>query len=112
MAILDFLKQKKELAEKDLQKKALLEKKKVEKKAGKSASVKVEKKSSELEKGDIKKVIAEKPKTRKVGSAFNIAHSVLRAPHVTEKATDLTKKNQYIFKVLSRANKERIKRAI
>lgn len=112
MAILDFLKQKKESAKKDLQKKSPVEKKGVGKKAVKSASVKVEKESSELKKGDRIKGRTEKPKVKKARSAFNIAYSALKSPHVTEKATDLIKKNQYIFKVLSDTNKERIKRAV
>ena len=37
---------------------------------------------------------------------------ILKSPHVTEKATDLTKKNQYIFKVYPDANKTEIKKAI
>jgi len=37
---------------------------------------------------------------------------VLKSLHVTEKASDLAKKNQYVFKVTSRANKTGIKRAV
>lgn len=37
---------------------------------------------------------------------------VLKTPQVTEKASDLTKSNQYVFKVFPRANKTAIKRAI
>jgi len=44
----------------------------------------------------------------KTGEAWKF----LKFPHVTEKATDLTKKNQYIFKIFSRANKTEIKKAI
>jgi large subunit ribosomal protein L23 len=40
------------------------------------------------------------------------AYRVLKTPQVTEKATDLTKENQYIFKVFPRTNKTEIKRAI
>ncbi|MFH1656640.1 MAG: 50S ribosomal protein L23 [Candidatus Nealsonbacteria bacterium] len=41
-----------------------------------------------------------------------IGYQVLHSPHVTEKATDLTEKNQYIFKVWPRSNKNIIKRAV
>lgn len=41
-----------------------------------------------------------------------IAYKVLVSPHITEKATDLSAKNQYIFKVFPGANKIQIKRAI
>jgi len=44
----------------------------------------------------------------KVGEAYRI----LKTPQVTEKATDLTKKNQYVFKVWPGANKVEIKKAI
>ncbi|OGZ17769.1 MAG: 50S ribosomal protein L23 [Candidatus Nealsonbacteria bacterium RBG_13_36_15] len=39
-------------------------------------------------------------------------YNVLKTPHITEKATDLTKENKYIFKVFPRTNKKEIKRAI
>jgi len=56
----------------------------------------------------------EKPKpvrTVKKGK-FSEAYRVLKAPHVTEKATDLTEKNQYIFRVWPGVNKNEIKKAI
>jgi len=37
---------------------------------------------------------------------------ILISPHVTEKATELAKKNQYIFKIGQRTNKTEIKKAI
>ena len=40
------------------------------------------------------------------------AYKILKTPQVTEKATDLVKKNQYVFKVYSRANKVEIEKAI
>ena len=44
----------------------------------------------------------------KFGGAFR----VLKAPHVTEKATDLTASNQYVFRIYPRANKVDVKKAI
>ena len=41
-----------------------------------------------------------------------IAWRVLSNPHVTEKATDLTRFNQYSFKVLSNPSKMEIKRSV
>jgi len=38
--------------------------------------------------------------------------SILKAPHITEKATNLAEKNQYVFKVWGKANKNEIKKAI
>ena len=49
-----------------------------------------------------------KIKEKVIGEAYRI----LKAPPVTEKATDLVKGNQYVFKVFPRANKPEIKKAI
>ncbi len=38
--------------------------------------------------------------------------SILKSPHITEKATQLSKNNQYVFKVAASANKTQIKRAV
>ncbi|MCH8741502.1 50S ribosomal protein L23 [Patescibacteria group bacterium] len=56
-------------------------------------------------KGEIKAVSKKKVV---VGEAYRI----LKSPHITEKTTDLTKKNQYAFKVYTTANKIDIKKAI
>jgi large subunit ribosomal protein L23 len=40
------------------------------------------------------------------------AERVLRTPHVSEKVTDLTKENQYLFKIWPGANKLEVKKAI
>lgn len=39
-------------------------------------------------------------------------YRILKAPQITEKATDLIKSNQYVFKVFPQANKNEIKKAI
>jgi len=38
--------------------------------------------------------------------------TILKTPHISEKSTELTGRNQYVFKVFSRANKTEIKKAI
>lgn len=40
------------------------------------------------------------------------AYRVLAKPHVTEKAGDLTAKNQYVFEIFPQANKFEVKRAV
>ena len=50
-----------------------------------------------------------KPKPKK---ASEIAYRVLKGLQVTEKATDLAKKNQYVFRVWPRVNKHEIKKTI
>ena len=54
-------------------------------------------------------VIVEKTEGRKkIGEAYR----VLKSGHITEKATDLTGENQYVFKVALDSNKTEIKKAI
>ena len=50
-------------------------------------------------------------KTRQEKS-FSRDHSLLFHPHITEKATDLLKKNQYTFNVRLKANKVNVKKTI
>ena len=55
------------------------------------------------------KIVTPKPKKRKV---FVRTDRILKEPHITEKATDLVKKNQYLFKIWPEAEKSEIKKAI
>lgn len=41
-----------------------------------------------------------------------ISVRILKEPHITEKATDLTKYNQYVFRIFSNANKSEVKKAV
>lgn len=74
----------------------------------KKPSVKKEKKPPEK----IKKTEELKAPKLKTESKFRESYRIIKTPHVTEKATFLSGKNQYIFKVWSRANKIEIKKAI
>ncbi len=58
--------------------------------------------------------IESKPKKKKVKPKKNveIIYKTLKEPHITEKATDLARQNQYTFKVFPRSNKTEIKKAI
>ena len=56
-------------------------------------------------KGEVKTISRQK-------TAVGEAYRILKSPHITEKATDLNKRNQYVFKVYTRANKIDIKKAI
>ncbi len=49
-----------------------------------------------------------KPKETRSGEAYRI----LKTPHISEKATDLNKNNQYVFRVYPRSNKTEIKKAV
>lgn len=90
MAILDIFKRKKKA------------KKKTEKKTKEAKPLSV--KPSKKEK---RPAAAQKPK-----KASELGYRVLKEPQVTEKATDLVQKNQYIFKVFPRANKAEVKKAV
>jgi large subunit ribosomal protein L23 len=85
MALLNIFKKDKE--EKDKKDKAILPKKKAAADKSKSSAVK---------------------RTRKNSQSYRI----LKIPHITEKASDLTKKDQYVFRVFPRANKTEIKKAV
>ena len=50
--------------------------------------------------------------SRSSSSLIKQAYKTLKNPHITEKATNLAKENQYVFKVLKGANKTEIKKAI
>lgn len=91
-------------------------KKKVEKIEKKKPAKKVAKVSVEPK----KKVEKEEPEKKPAPPKFvkpkrgvaRVAPRVLREPQITEKATELQKKNQYVFKVFSGASKPEIKKAI
>ena len=51
-------------------------------------------------------------KSEKKEIKFNEVWKILAKPHVTEKATDLAGKNQYVFKVWPASNKSEIKKAV
>ncbi len=64
-------------------------------------------KESKVEKPH-KAEISESKKKRRISQSYLI----LKTPHVTEKASDLAEKNQYSFRVFSKANKAEIKKAV
>lgn len=101
MKILDVFRKKKEKRE---------EKKiKPEAKPGeKIISEKLEKTEKPKEKIPSQTLPQETEKKKILGLGWR----ALKAPHVTEKSTDLAKENQYVFKVWPRTNKIEIKRAI
>lgn len=74
-----------------------------------------EKKEVEKPVEKVKEIKKETPKVLKRARTMlkkGIAYRILKGPHITEKATALSKKNQYVFKVYSRANKIEIKKAV
>jgi len=65
-----------------------------------------------FKKKEPKKDIKKEVKTEKKQTKFNEVWKILKNPHITEKATDLMGKNQYVFKVFPKAGKPEIKKAV
>lgn len=55
---------------------------------------------------------AEKKSVERKEAISSTAWQVLKHPHVTEKAADLAEQSQYVFRVLPRANKPAVKKAV
>ena len=97
MALLDIFKKKK--AEKAREEKP-------QKKEKKPPKIKAKKKPA----GQKKEARPEAPpKPKKISE---IAYRVLKESQITEKATNLAKNNQYVFKIYPRANKIEVKKAV
>ncbi len=60
------------------------------------------------QKAEIKKA---EPK-KETGKQAAWVYHIIKAPHITEKATDLAEKNKYVFNVYPNVNKQEIKKAI
>ncbi len=94
MALLDFLKNKKE--------KDKANEKKAEQVSVVKEAEKTEKKSAKNE--------AVTPKT--VINEGKFSYSIVKEPHISEKGTILTEKNKYVFRVYSNSNKPEIKKSV
>ncbi len=68
-------------------------------------------KEKKAEKGLVVKPAAVLPKQNS-GVAKNFSYTIVKAPHISEKANDLATKNKYTFTVYDRANKPEIKKAV
>jgi len=100
MALLDFLKKKKDAGKS----------KKTEKKVAKVSAVKNTQKDAPAvkEKTEVANVKAAPARTK--NSKFS--YDVIKQPHISEKASYLAEKNQYIFEVLPNYNKQEVKKAV
>jgi len=97
MAIFDILKKKKKPSKPEP------EKKKAVKVEPKKEAKKVQKKEKAVPSPSLEKI-----KQKRI----DLAWKILKSPHVSEKATELTKLNQYEFKVWPRSSKAEIKKAV
>ena len=73
---------------------------------------KIEEKPKEIKEEKPLEAVEVRPPQAKREKVIGEAYRILKTPQVTEKATDLVKKNQYVFKVYSRTNKNEVKKAI
>lgn len=55
---------------------------------------------------------AERSNKSSNSNRYNIPTGVLRAPHITEKASQAAGHNQYVFRISERANKTDVRRAV
>ncbi|MDP3991038.1 MAG: 50S ribosomal protein L23 [Candidatus Nealsonbacteria bacterium] len=92
----------------DIFKKKVGKKEKTEKKEQKK-EIKIAEKPK---KTVVKKEKKEAPLPSKPQKTSPNAYSILKGPHITEKATELVSANQYIFNVYVKANKPEIKKTI
>ncbi len=102
MALFDFLKRKKEV-EKSLGRKPMGEAKKPAQKKPEKVSVKKEIRAERA---------PEKAQDFKVKNTKGFSYSVIKEPHISEKATNLSEKNKYVFKVYNDSNKLEIKKSV
>jgi large subunit ribosomal protein L23 len=100
MALLDFLKKKKEVEKT----------KKSEKKPAKISAVK----KTEPTKAEEKNVPTAKPSRIHDGKAIGtkFSYEAIKQPHISEKASYLAEKDQYIFEISPNYNKQEIKNAV
>ncbi|MCX6721319.1 MAG: 50S ribosomal protein L23 [Candidatus Staskawiczbacteria bacterium] len=101
-ALFDFLKRKKDIEKAKKPEKS--RKTSVGKKPAAEKTKKAEKKTEEV------KITPQATARSKKTSAFSF--EAVREPHISEKATYLSEKNQYIFKVSPNFNKNEIKNAV
>ncbi|MGA2418263.1 MAG: 50S ribosomal protein L23 [Candidatus Staskawiczbacteria bacterium] len=101
MALFDFLKKKKQIE------KAKEGKKTERKPAKKSDKISVEKKQEPVK---TESPYVKTPATKAKNVKFS--YEAIKQPHISEKATDLGEKNQYIFEVSPNYNKNEIKNAV
>lgn len=97
MALLDVFKKKK---------------KEVKKPAKKVVEAKPQQAKPEKPVARKKATVKKKPVLKEGKRSGGRAYQILKQPHVTEKATSLTSKNQYVFKIWPRANKVEVKKAV
>ncbi len=102
MALLDFLKRKKEV-----------EKAKPTRITKKSVVGEVKKEVENTGKSlDTTEKSAKKQSSSQKSNVKSFSYEVVREPHISEKSTNLGQDNKYVFKIYKNANKPEIKKAV
>ena len=104
MAFFDVFKNKKRTAPRGMAVKKAKERKAAPRAAGGKPSVDIKPTDA--------KAMAGKPTPSRKKAAFPNAYKILKAPLMSEKATDLSAANQYVFIVSMAANKNEIRKAV
>jgi len=99
MALLDFLKRKKEVEKAKDKKPETLRRVSGQEKAEKVSDVKDTKEVKEI-------------KTTRSKKTGGFSYEVIREPHISEKSTNLNQNDKYVFKVYSDTNKPEIKKSV
>jgi len=102
MALLDFLKNKKNIEKS----------RRPEKRPAKVSVAKKEIKKQETVRAETKDVLAVKPSGIHNKSGIKFSYETVKQPHISEKASYLSEKDQYIFEVSPNYNKKEIKNAV
>ena len=103
MALLDFLKKKKDTE------KSKKEGKTSQKKPAKVSAIKPE---AAIKNTAVNKVQEAEPARARGKANVNFSYNAIKQPHISEKASYLAEKDQYIFEVLPDYNKNEIKNAV
>jgi large subunit ribosomal protein L23 len=114
MAIFDIFKKKQETERSQKKEAGAYKKRERKTPAVRAKKPKVKKEKKEPVKAEVAAKKEETPAKPIVSKKKikGLSYGILKFPHITEKATNLSESNKYVFKVWQRANKAEIKKAI
>lgn len=110
MALFDFLKRKKQIDKAKEKKISFANFPSYKSSDGQRATEEQSKKPAEKE---VKTLVAKETKaTRVKKDVKGFSYEVLKEPHVSEKSTNLSQENKYVFKIYNNTNNPEIKKAV
>jgi large subunit ribosomal protein L23 len=111
MALLDFLKRKKEVAASREPRQGREKSKKPVKKAEKVSAASA-RRSPKNEGGKKEAIKSEPASVKTTAGRGGFSYEAIKQPHISEKATGLAEMDQYIFEISPNYNKNEIKKAV